>query len=54
MRKIFLAVMLTLVSSVAVAQTAGPIVTESTSTVYSTSTTTVNSLPPTAASPSIN
>lgn len=54
MRKILLAVTLTLISSVAVAQTNEPIVTESTSTVNSTSETTVNTPPPTAASPSIN
>lgn len=58
MRKIILALTLILSSSVAVAQTSDPIVTESTSTVDSTSTstaeTTVNSPPPTAASPSIN
>lgn len=54
MRKILLAAMLILFGSVAVGQTNEPIVTESTSTVDSTSTTTVNSPPPTAASPSIN
>lgn len=56
MRKILLALALSTCGSVAVAQETGPIVTESTSTVNSTSTseTTVNSPPPTAASPSIN
>ncbi len=56
MRKILLAVTLLLMGSVAVAQTNDPIVTESTSTVNSNSVseTTVNSPPPTAASPSIN
>lgn len=58
MRKILLASVLSILGSVAVAQTTDPIVTESTSTVNSTSTatteTTVNSPPPTAASPSIN
>lgn len=52
MRKILLtAITLILIGSVAVAE---PIVTESTSTVDSTSVATVNSPPPTAASPSIN
>lgn len=56
MRKILLTITLTLLSSVAVAQTNEPIVTESTSKsiVNSTSDTTVTTAPPTAASPSIN
>ncbi len=54
MRKILLALTLILSSSVAVAQTVEPIVTESTSTINSTSETTLNTPPPTAASPSIN
>lgn len=56
MRKILLAAIIAMYGSVTVAQTNEPIITESTSTVNSNSTaeTTVNSPPPTAASPSIN
>jgi len=54
MKKILLAITISILGSAALGQANDPIVTESTSTVDSTSQTTVNSPPPTAASPSIN